>query len=91
MRVFARAASAGSLSAAARHLGMSPAMATKHVNALEARLGVKLFHRSTRRLNLTETGANYLEACLRILADIDEAEAAAAYPAGSPSWPSTIA
>lgn len=78
MRVFARAASAGSLSAAARHLGMSPAMATKHVNALEARLGVKLFHRSTRRLSLTETGANYLEACLRILADIDEAEAAAA-------------
>ncbi|MFA7670536.1 MAG: LysR family transcriptional regulator [Burkholderiaceae bacterium] len=78
MRVFARAASAGSLSAAARHMDMSPAMATKHVNALEARLGVKLFHRSTRRLSLTETGASYLEACQRILADIDEAEAAAA-------------
>lgn len=78
MRVFARAATAGSLSAAARQLGMSPAMATKHVNALEARLGVKLFHRSTRRLNLTEAGGNYLEACHRILADIDEAEAAAA-------------
>lgn len=78
MRVFVRAASAGSLSAAARHLGMSPAMATKHVNALEARLGVKLFHRSTRRLSLTEVGSNYLEACQRILADIDEAEAEAA-------------
>ncbi len=78
MRVFARAAEAGSLSAAARHIGMSPAMATKHVNALEARLGVKLFHRSTRRLALTEAGASYLEACHRILADIDEAEAAAA-------------
>ena len=39
MRVFVRATGAGSLSAAARHLGMSPAMATKHVNALEARLG----------------------------------------------------
>ncbi|MFA7504497.1 MAG: LysR substrate-binding domain-containing protein [Burkholderiaceae bacterium] len=77
MRVFARAASAGSLSAAARHIGMSPAMATKHVNALEARLGVKLFHRSTRRLSLTEAGGNYLEACQRILSDIDEAEAAA--------------
>ncbi|NLC36218.1 MAG: LysR family transcriptional regulator, partial [Alcaligenaceae bacterium] len=50
MRVFSRAAAAGSLSGAARQLGMSPAMATKHVNALEARLGVKLFHRSTRRL-----------------------------------------
>lgn len=78
MRVFVRAATDGSLSAAARHLGMSPAMATKHVNALEARLGVKLFHRSTRRLALTEAGSNYLEACLRILPEIDEAEAAAA-------------
>src|SRR5690606_21906327 len=78
MRVFIRAAGAGSLSAAARHLGMSPAMATKHVNALEARLGVKLFHRSTRRLSLTEAGSNYLEACQRIVADIDEAEAEAA-------------
>lgn len=78
MRVFVRAASAGSLSAAARHLGMSPAMATKHVNSLEARLGVKLFHRTTRGLSLTEVGGNYLEACERILSDIDEAEAAAA-------------
>ena len=78
MRVFVRATEAGSLSAAARHLGMSPAMAAKHVNALEARLGVKLFHRTTRRLNLTEAGSNYLEACQRILPDIDEAEAAAA-------------
>lgn len=78
MRVFVRAASAGSLSAAGRHLGMSPAMATKHVNALEARLGVKLFHRTTRHLGLTDAGSNYLEACQRILSDIDEAEAAAA-------------
>ena len=77
MRVFVRAASAGSLSAAGRHLGMSPAMATKHVNALEARLGVKLFHRTTRRLSLTEAGSDYLEACQRILPEIDEAEAAA--------------
>ena len=77
MRVFVRAASAGSLSAAGRHPGMSPAMATKHVNALEARLGVKLFHRTTRRLSLTEAGSDYLEACQRILPEIDEAEAAA--------------
>lgn len=77
MRVFVRAASAGSLSAAARHLGMSPAMATKHVNALEAQLNVKLFHRTTRQLSLTEAGSDYLAACQRILADIDEAEAMA--------------
>lgn len=78
MRVFVRTAGVGSLSAAARHLGMSPAMATKHVNALEARLGVKLLHRTTRRLSLTEAGSDYLEACQRILPEIDEAEAAAA-------------
>lgn len=78
MRVFARAATEGSLSAAARRLGMSPAMAAKHVNALEARLGVKLFHRTTRRLSLTEAGSRYLDACQRILPEIDEAEAAAA-------------
>lgn len=78
MRVFVRAASAGSLSAAARHQGISPAMATKHVNALEVRLGVKLFHRTTRQLSLTEAGKGYLEACQRILPEIDEAEAAAA-------------
>lgn len=75
MRVFMRTAAAGSLSGAARQLGMSAAMATKHVDATEARLGVKLFHRTTRRLSLTEAGSRYLEACQRILGDFDEAEA----------------
>lgn len=75
MRVFTRAATEGSLSAAARRLGMSPAMAARHVNALEARLGVKLFHRTTRHLGLTEAGSQYLEACQRILPEIAEAEA----------------
>src|SRR5690606_12749836 len=45
---------------------------------VEAHLGVKLFHRTTRRLTLTEAGASYLEACQRILPDIDEAEASVA-------------
>src|SRR3546814_1706427 len=78
MRTFVRAAADGSLSAAGRHLGLSPAMAVKHVNALEARLGVKLFHRTTRRLSLHEAGSNYLEAFQRILPEIEEAEVAAA-------------
>jgi DNA-binding transcriptional LysR family regulator len=51
-------------------------MVTKHIAALEARLGVKLFHRSTRRLSITEAGRNYLEASERILADIEAADAA---------------
>ncbi|MFM0101345.1 LysR family transcriptional regulator [Paraburkholderia nemoris] len=75
MQVFSRAATAGSLSAAARQLGLSPAMATKHLDAVEHRLGVRLFHRSTRKLTLTEAGQQYLETCARLLPDLEEAEA----------------
>src|SRR3546814_16977472 len=80
MRTFVRAAADGSLSAAGRHLGISPAMAVKHVNPLEARLGVKLFHRPTVRLSLTEAGSNYLEAFQRHQPEIDEAAGTAAPP-----------
>jgi DNA-binding transcriptional LysR family regulator len=75
MQVFVRVATLGSFSAAARALNMSQTMVTKHVAALEDRLGVKLLHRSTRKLVLTEGGRNYLTACERILAEIEEAEA----------------
>ena len=78
MQVFARVASLGSLSAAARALGMSPTMATKHVAALEERLGVRLLLRTTRKLTLTEAGRRYLENIERILAEVEEADATAA-------------
>ncbi|MBS0241064.1 MAG: LysR family transcriptional regulator [Proteobacteria bacterium] len=78
MQVFVRVASLGSLSAAARAMNMSQTMATKHVAALESRLGVRLLQRTTRRLTLTEAGRNYLEAAERILIDLDEADAKAA-------------
>ncbi len=81
LQVFSRVAALGSLSAAARALGMSQTMATKHVAALEARLGVKLLHRTTRRMTLTEVGRSYLDAAERILADVDEADAAASLEA----------
>lgn len=74
MRVFTEAARRGSLSAAGRELGMSPAMATKHMDALEARLGVKLLHRTTRQLTLTDAGRDFLKACQRILQELNEAE-----------------
>jgi DNA-binding transcriptional LysR family regulator len=77
MQVFVRVATLGSFSAAARALDLSQTMVTKHVAALEDRLGVKLLHRSTRKLVLTEGGRNYLTACERILAEIEEAEASA--------------
>lgn len=74
MRVFSQAAALGSLSAAGRSLHMSPAMATKHLDALEARLGIKLLRRTTRQLTLTDAGSQYLESCRRILQEVDEAE-----------------
>jgi DNA-binding transcriptional LysR family regulator len=78
LEVFVKVAALGSLSAAGRALGMSQTMVTKHIAALEARLGAKLFHRSTRRLSITEAGRNYLEASERILGDIEAADAAVA-------------
>jgi DNA-binding transcriptional LysR family regulator len=75
MQVVARAAKAGSLSAAARQLGLSAAMATKHLDSIEKRLGVQLFQRSTRKLNLTEPGRQYLQSLARLLPEIEEAEA----------------
>jgi len=78
MQVFVRVAALGSFSAAARTLSLSQTMVTRHVQALEDRLGVRLFHRSTRRLTLTEAGRRHLEFCERILAEIEEAEQATA-------------
>lgn len=78
MEVFAAVAALGGLSAAARKLDMSQTMATKHIAALESRLGVKLFYRTTRRLSLTEAGQNYLEAVEPILVDVLDADAKAA-------------
>lgn len=77
LQVFSRVAALGSLSAAARALGMSQTMATKHMAALEDRLGVRLLHRTTRRMTLTEAGRTYLDAAERILGDLEEADARA--------------
>lgn len=76
MSVFSRVVAAGSLSSAARELGLSPAMVSRRLSALEARLGVRLVNRTTRSLRLTDEGASYYEACSRLLAEIDEADAA---------------
>jgi len=77
IQVFARIAGLGSFSGAARSLGMSQTMATKHMVALEDRLGVKLLHRTTRKVTLTEAGRRYLEGTERILGELEEADAAA--------------
>ncbi len=84
MRVFAQVVASGSFSAAARALDLSPTMVAKHVDAIEARLGVALLRRSTRRLALTEAGRGYHEACGRILGEIAEAEGAASAGRAAP-------
>ena len=78
LEVFAKVAGSGSFSAAGRAMGLSQSMVTKHIAALEARLGIKLFHRTTRRLSITEAGRNYLESAERVLADLDAADSAVA-------------
>ena len=77
MSVFAKVVAAGSLSAAARDLGVSTAVVSRRLAALESRLGVRLVNRTTRRLALTDEGASYHEACARILAEVEDADAAA--------------
>lgn len=77
MRVFVRVAELGSFAAAAKALDMSPTMAAKHVQEIEARLGARLLHRTTRRQSLTEVGRIYLERSKGLLADFDTAEASA--------------
>jgi len=74
--LFVRAIESGSLSAAGRTLGLSPTVASKRLTRLEARLGVRLVQRSSRRLALTDEGATYFERAALILAEVDEAAAA---------------
>lgn len=75
MAVFSKVVSSGSLSAAGRELGISPALVSRRLAGLEARLGVRLVNRTTRSLNLTDEGARYYEVCTRVLAEIEEADA----------------
>lgn len=65
----------GSLTAAARAEGVAPAIMGRRLDALEARLGVKLLLRTTRHLTLTHEGSAFLEDCQRLLADLANAEA----------------
>jgi DNA-binding transcriptional LysR family regulator len=69
-------ATRGSLSAAAQAEGVTPAVIGRRLDALEARLGVKLLLRTTRKLSLTFEGQAFLEDCQRILNDLANAEAA---------------
>ena len=82
---FAQTARCGSFAAAARDLGQAPSTLAKSVARLEAQLGVKLFHRTTRQVSLTPDGERLFRRCERVLAEVEDLQAEAA---GSRALPS---
>ncbi|WP_437319612.1 LysR family transcriptional regulator [Sorangium sp. So ce385] len=78
LEVFLRVAQTGAFSAAARSLDLTPSAVSKLIARLEARLGARLFVRTTRSVKLTEEGEAYQRAGQRIIAELNEAELAAA-------------
>jgi DNA-binding transcriptional LysR family regulator len=74
MRAFTAVADLGSFAEAARRLRLSPAAVTRAVALLEDRLGLMLLNRTTRSVKLTERGALYLDACKKILDDMEDAD-----------------
>ena len=73
MTAFARVAETRSFSEAARRLGTSKSVVSRQIMALEADLGARLFHRTTRSMTMTEAGEGYYERVSRILTEVDEA------------------
>lgn len=85
MSLFIGAVEAGSLSAAARQLGIPLATVSRKISELERHLNTRLLIRSTRRLSLTDAGHAYLAACRRIIEDVREAERTAAGEYSAPT------
>ena len=78
LQLFIRVVETGSFSKASADLGITQPTATKHVAALEARLGARLFHRSTRGVTPTEVGTAYYDKCKAIARQLEDADSLAA-------------
>jgi DNA-binding transcriptional LysR family regulator len=78
LEAFAAVAETGGFTAAARTLGRTTSSVSKQIQSLEARLGVRLLHRTTRRVSLTEIGIAFRDRVQGVLVDLDEAEGAVA-------------
>ncbi len=85
MRVFARVVEAGSFTRAADSLNIPKGTVTKQIQALEARVRVKLLNRTTRRVTVTPDGAAYYERASRLLNDLDDLESSMTNAQASPS------
>jgi len=90
MKVFVSAVDEGSLAAAGRRLGRSPAAVSRAIAFLEAHVGAELLHRTTRSLKLSEAGERYASACRRVLIDLEEADILAAGERSAPRGTLTI-
>ena len=77
MNTFVHVVEAGGISSAADRMNVAKSMISRRLKELEEHLGMQLFHRTTRQMNLTDTGRAFYTQCVRILADIVEAEQAA--------------
>jgi DNA-binding transcriptional LysR family regulator len=84
LKVFVRAAETRSFTEAGNALGLSSSAVGKAVARLEERLGVRLFHRSTRSITLTQEGQQFLESCRRIFSEIEAIETGFAQTKGAP-------
>src|SRR4051812_2823446 len=84
MRVFTGVVDAGSFAGASSRLDLSRGMATRYVAQLEAHLGVRLLHRTTRKVSVTSAGTDHYQRCSQILALVAEAESSAAESAAVP-------
>jgi DNA-binding transcriptional LysR family regulator len=77
MQAFIRVADAGSFAQAAQQLNVATSVVTRHVSSLEKHLGIRLLQRTTRKVVLTEAGADYADGCRVVLAELDEVESRA--------------
>jgi DNA-binding transcriptional LysR family regulator len=84
IRVFVRVVELGSLSAAGRHLRLSPAVVSHRLQQLESHLGARLLNRTTRQVQPTEQGLVYYQACQDVLGALERAESAIADVGGTP-------
>jgi DNA-binding transcriptional LysR family regulator len=90
MAAFLAVVDTGGFASAARRLNVSPSVVTRAVAELEARLGVRLLTRTTRSVRVTEAGTGYADDCRRILAELDEADGAAAGTHAAPRGRLTV-
>ena len=85
MQVFVRVVETGGFSSAGRALGMAPSSVSRRIGDLEGGLGVRLFHRTTRRLSLTSAGETYYERARLIVSAVEEANLAVTRERAAPS------